>query len=153
MDITEGKDRMERYLEMLRSATDPEYYQTVLAKALESLISSDKPISSNLNLQDALESLSISRLSENRPRGVSLAAHAEKVTCIMTYFVVSLLSSATPQQFQESTRERRRAAIDKIFNDTRMAGSHNGFPNLARQYAECSLEDYKAVVIAVHNAL
>jgi hypothetical protein len=67
--------------------------------------------------------------------------------------LVSLMTSATPQQLQQSPRDQREAAIDKIFDESRMASGSHGFTKLARQYAECSLEDYKALVVAVHNAL
>lgn len=153
MDITEGRDRVERYLEVLQSAAGLEYYQTVLAKTIERLTSSDAPLSPDMNLQNVLEWLSTVRVSESLPQGVPLAAHEEKITCIKAYFLVSLMTSATPQQLQESPRDRRQAAIHKIFDESRMANGNNGLTKPARQYADCSLEDYKAVVIAVHDAL
>lgn len=153
IDITEGKDRAERYLEMLHSAIDPEYYQTVLAKSLERLTSSNVPMNPSITLPNMLEWLSTARLSETRPKGVALTAQEEKFTCIKANLLVSLMSSATPQQLQESPRDRREAAISKIFDGSQISSGNNGFTKLARQYAECSLEDYKAVVIAAHNTL
>jgi hypothetical protein len=136
MDITEGKDRVERYLEMLRSATAPEYYETVLVQSLDRLTSSDNPIQSPVTLQNVLQWLSTARISETRPKGVSLAAHEEKFTCIKAYLLVSLMTSATPQQLQQSPRDQREAAIDKIFDESRMASGSHGFTKLARQYAD-----------------
>lgn len=153
MDISEVKVKVERYLEMLLSATSPGFFQTALAKSLERLTSSVGPISPNINLQNVLEWLPTAHISDSQRQGVPLAGHEEKVTCIKAYLLVNLMTSATPQQLQESPRDRRQAAIDKIFDESGMTSGNNGFTKPARQEAECSLKDYKAVVIAIHDAL
>lgn len=152
IDISEGKDRLERYLEMLRSATATDFYNNVLARAIDLVTNSDRPANTAVTLSTTLEWLTTARLPEKRRKGVPLAYHQEKFACMKAYLLVSLLNSATTLQLQEWPSDRRQASIDKIFDGSQMDRSSDGLRQL-KQSAECPIEDYKALVMAVHGGL
>jgi hypothetical protein len=149
IDISEGETRVERYLEMLRAATDTEFYNSILARAVDLVTDSSRPANAPVTLSNTLEWLPTIRLSEKRPKGVPLASHEEKFACIKAYLLVSLLTSATATELEESPSDRRQTSIEKIFAESQRESS-NSSRRPVRQPADHTTEDYKALVLAVH---
>ncbi|KAJ9119494.1 hypothetical protein QFC22_003202 [Naganishia vaughanmartiniae] len=164
LDNSEGLHRIERYYEMLQSATGPEYTNRVLAQALArattttttTVKSFAHPGAPAPTLSDILEWLPTTRLIEKRPRGVSLPAHEEKYTCIKAYLLVNVLMNATESELVEWPLERRRDAIERIFagqDDGNDAKHLRSSMMLLPDEIECTPDEYKALVIAVHENL
>jgi hypothetical protein len=153
IDISEGKDRVERYLEMLRAATGTDFYNSVIARAIDIVTSSGRPADIAITLSSTLEWLSTVRLSEKRPKGVPLSSYEEKFACLKAYLLVSLLASATTSQLEDWPSDRRQTTIEKVFDESQMNKSSNSSRRLAKQPAEHRAEEYKALVLEAHNAL
>jgi hypothetical protein len=153
IDISEGENRVERYLEMLQAGTDTEFYNRILARAIDLVTDSSRSADTPVTLSSALEWLPTIRLSEKRPKGVPLAAHIEKFACIKAYLLVSLLTAATTSDVEDWPSDRREISIEKIFAESQMEKSSKSARRLVEQPADHSMEDYKALVLAVHAGL
>ncbi|KAJ9096381.1 hypothetical protein QFC21_005203 [Naganishia friedmannii] len=164
LDNSEGLHRLERYYEMLQSATDIDYVNRALAHALFRATTTENtnaksfahPGSHAPTLSDVLEWLPAARLSEKRPRGVPLPAHEEKYTCVKSYLLVNVMSAATESDLREWPLDRRRDAINKVFAGTdagRDLKHRHSSLMLLPDETECAPNEYKALVVAVNENL